>query len=369
MPDQRLSQIRQKASTGEPVSRDDALFLFDRDTDLEKLRIIADTIRESLHGDRVYYNVNAHLNPTNICKLRCPLCAFSCDADDERAYLLGDDEITGHVKRAMRQNAKEIHIVGGIHPDKPYSWYRDILERIHETYPQLQLKAWTAIEIAHFARITGQDEEAILLDLMRVGLSGLPGGGAEIFSRNVREKIAPEKGPVDIWLRVHKTAHRLGLATNATMLFGHIESTQDRVDHLLKLRELQQHSLKQKYSAAFEAFVPLVFHPRGTQFPDVIPANRDDILRTIAVSRIVLNNIPHIKAYWVSLGLDVAKEALHFGANDFDGTIQQEKVHHAAGAGVPVGLSVEELENHIIQAGRTPIERDSHYKIMSARQE
>ena len=365
MSNQRFSQIQHKASTGEPVSRDDAFFLFDHDTDLEATRAIADSIRKSLHGDQVYYNINAHLNPTNICRLRCPLCAFSCDVGDQKAYLLSDDEILEHARQAVNHYAKEIHIVGGIHPDKPYSWYRNILEQIHKIYPQLQLKAWTAIEIAHFARIAGLDEEAILQDLMRVGLSGLPGGGAEIFSSPVREKIAPEKGTAEIWLRVHEKAHRLGLPTNATMLFGHIESIQDRVDHLLQLRELQEHSLKQNYPAAFEAFVPLVFHPKGTQFEQITPAGKDDILRTMAVSRIVLNNIPHIKAYWVSLGLDVAKKALHFGADDFDGTIQQEKVHHAAGAEVPVGLSVEQLRDHIIQAGYTPIERDSHYSVLS----
>jgi len=358
-----FSEIRERALIGERLAREEALFLLDPKTDLEEVRRIADSMRETFHGNQVCYNVNVHLNPTNVCRLRCPLCAFSCDAEDEKSYVLSEDEIREIADRAVSQGATEIHVVGGIHPDKPYSWYRGILELLHHVCPRLQLKAWTAIEIAHFARDSGKNHEKILRDLMQVGLSGLPGGGAEIFHPEIRAKIAPRKESAEVWLNVHQTAHKIGLPTNATMLFGHVESPEHRVQHLLTLYDAQADAILHRHSARFEAFVPLVFHPRGTRFPDIVPADEEDILRTVAVSRIVLSNIPHIKAYWVSLGVELAQRALHYGADDFDGTVQQERIHHDAGSESPVGLHAGQLKTLIDAAGRVPVERDSHYNV------
>ncbi|MDR1959902.1 MAG: CofH family radical SAM protein [Planctomycetaceae bacterium] len=362
---ERLDKIQERALTGEKISREDALFLFEPQTELEAVREIADSLRRSQHGDYVYYNVNAHLNPTNICKLRCPLCAFSCDSHEEQAYVLSGEEMLQTAKEAALHGATEIHIVGGIHPEKPYAWYRGILEKIHAAVPQLQLKAWTAIEIDHFAKLCRQTYEEVLHDLISVGLSGLPGGGAEIFDPEIRQKIAPEKGSFEIWRNVHRAAHSIGLPTNATMLFGHLESPRHRVDHLLTLYDLQQESLRQNRPARFEAFVPLVFHPYRTQLAGLKPISPDEILRTVAVSRILLSNIPHVKAYWVSLGLEFARMALRFGADDFDGTVRQEKVHHAAGSKTPVGLDAEQIRQCILAVHRVPVERDSHYQIRS----
>ncbi|MDR1384456.1 MAG: aminofutalosine synthase MqnE [Planctomycetaceae bacterium] len=361
----KLADIEQKAMDGQPLDFADGMLLFDEHTDLEWVAEIADHLRDRLHGDRVYYNVNAHINPTNYCRLRCPLCAFSCDLDTAKGYLLDDAEILARAKNAAEQHASEIHIVSGIHPKKPYSWYRHILEIIHANYPALQLKAWTAVEIATFAEETGRSVADVLRDLISVGLSGLPGGGAEIFDPAVRYKIAPKKISAEHWLHVHRTAHEIGLSTNATMLFGHIEKQAHRVDHLLRLRDLQAESIRKNCKGRFEAFVPLLFHPSGTQFSDLPTLPTAERLRTVAVSRILLNNIPHIKAYWVSLGIETAKIALRFGANDFDGTVREERIHHDAGAKTPTGLNAAQLRQFILDAKRTPIERDSHYSVFA----
>jgi aminodeoxyfutalosine synthase len=238
---------------------------------------------------------------------------------------------------------------------------------IHKNYPSLQLKAWTAVEIAAFAEETGWSVTDVLRDLTSVGLSGLPGGGAEIFDSAVRYKIAPKKISAERWLDVHREAHKLGLSTNATMLFGGIEKPEHRVDHLLRLYDLQAESLCENRAGRFEAFVPLLFHSAGTPFADLPPTPAAERLRTIAVSRILLHNIPHIKAYWISLGIEIAKSALRFGANDLDGTVREERIHHDAGAKTPVGLNVAQLRQLILDAGRTPKERDSHYGVLPAK--
>ena len=359
----QLAEIEEKALDGEAISFDDGLFLFDGQVDLEAVAAIADSLREKRHGRNVYYNVNAHINPTNVCKLRCPLCAFSCDSDAKKAYLLSDAEILERARLAAEQQASEIHMVGGIHPEKPYEWYRHLLEIIHQAFPKLQLKAWTAAEIAHFSEETGMSVAEVLQDLMNVGLSGLPGGGAEIFDPQIRRVIAPAKPPADVWLKVHRTAHSLGLSTNATMLFGHVEKPEHRVSHLLLLRALQAESIRENRPGRFEAFVPLLFHASGTKFPYVSPLSTSEQLRTVAVSRILFNNVPHLKAYWVSLGLSVAKMALRFGANDLDGTVREERIHHDAGSNAPVGLDVTQLRQLILDAGYVPVERDSHYQV------
>jgi aminodeoxyfutalosine synthase len=357
-----LETIRSKLEQRLPLSREEGMLLFDSRTDLHEVGRMADGVRKTLNGDSVYYNLNAHLNPTNICLYRCPLCAFSRDPGERGAYRLAEDAILRCAEEAASAGCTEIHVVGGIPAEVPYSWYRGILAMIHECFPRLQLKAWTAVEILHFSELSGMGIADVLEDLMTVGLSGLPGGGAEIFAPEIRKRIAPKKPNASAWLDVHRTAHRLGLPTNATMLFGHLESPEHRVDHLLKLRDLQQETLDADRPAHFEAFVPLAFHPGGTQFPDLPGPSPIDVLRTLATSRLLLMNIPHLKAYWISLGVSLAQIALGYGADDLDGTVRQERIHHDAGATSPQRLTIERIEHLIREAGRVPLQRDSHYR-------
>ena len=324
-------------------------------TDLHELGQRADAERRKRHGNKTYYVVNAHINPTNVCRIGCPLCAFAAKPDDKRAYVLEIDEILRKAQRAVEFGATQLHLVSSVHPDKPYAWYREIMRTLHQTFPQLWLKAWTAVEIDAFAQSTGKSVEFILSDLQSVGLASLPGGGAEIFDAEVRQKIAPDKIPAEVWLEVHRTAHKLGIPTNATMLFGHLETPQHRINHLLQLRELQGET------GGFDCFVPLVFHPKNTQInvvsPGFIGTAPQEILKTIAISRLMLDNIEHIKAYWVTLGESLAQIALSYGADDFDGTVFEERIHHDAGSPAPSGLSEQRLRELILGAGREPVHR------------
>jgi aminodeoxyfutalosine synthase len=328
------------------LSRDEGLTLFE--SDLHQLGKRADAERSKRHGNKAYYVVNAHINPTNICRIGCPLCAFAAKPSDKKAYVLEIDEIIRRAERAVDFGATQLHLVSSVHPDKPYSWYREIIQVLHETYPQLRLKAWTAVEIAAFAQSAEKSIEFILSDLQSVGLSSLPGGGAEIFDTAVRQRIAPDKIPAEVWLDVHRTAHKLGIPTNATRLFGHLETPLHRIEHLIRLRELQDET------GGFDCFVPLVFHPKNTQI-DVIPISPQEILKTIAICRLMLNNIDHIKAYWITLGESLAQIALSYGADDFDGTVFEERIHHDAGSLTPSGLSENRLRELIVGANREPI--------------
>jgi aminodeoxyfutalosine synthase len=329
-----------------PLLPDDALTLFD--SDLHELGKCADAERCKRHSNKAYYVVNAHINPTNICRIGCPLCAFAAKPGEKKAYVLEIDDILRRAERAVEWGATQIHLVSSVHPDKPYAWYREILRILHQTFPQIWLKAWTAVEIAAFAQSTGKSYEFILSDLQSVGLTSLPGGGAEIFDAEVRQKIAPNKIPAEVWLEVHRTAHTLKIPTNATMLFGHGETPAHRIEHLLKLRELQDET------GGFDCFVPLVFHPKNTQI-DVLPISPQEILKTIAVCRLVLHNIEHIKAYWITLGESLAQIALSYGADDFDGTVFEERIHHDAGSLAPSGVSEARLRELIFGAGREPV--------------
>ena len=320
--------------------------------DLHELGRRADAERRKRHGNKAYYVINAHINPTNICRIGCPLCAFAAKSGEKKAYVLEIDEILRKAERAVEFGATQLHLVSSVHPEKPYAWYREITKTLHQTFPQLWLKAWTAVEIAEFARSTGKDYEFILSDLQSVGLASLPGGGAEIFDPVIRQKIAPNKISAEVWLEVHRTAHKLGIPTNATMLFGHLETPQHRTDHLQKIRELQEET------GGFDCFVPLVFHPQNTlihQYSNIVPISPQEILKTIAVCRLILDNIEHIKAYWITLGESLAQIALSYGADDFDGTVFEERIHHEAGSPVPSGLSESRLRELILGAGREPV--------------
>lgn len=289
----------------------------------------------------------------------CPICAYSRRPYDPDAHVLDVDEILRQAADAHDSGCTELHIVGGLPADKPYRWFREILRVIHEAFPRLGLKAWSAVEIAHFAKIAGRPIEWVLEDLRSVGLVCLPGGGAEIFDPEIRRQIAPAKADADIWIDVHRTAHRLGIPTNATILYGHIEQPFHRVHHLLRLRELQDET------GGFQAFVPLPFHPAGTRFAHLRRVSPLEDLRMIAASRLILDNFPHIKAYWISLGIPMAQIALEYGADDIDGTVCQEQIFHTAGAKTPQALSVDELCRLVREVGREPIERDALYRRVS----
>ena len=342
-----FSVVETKIRDGVPLSLEEGVFLFRR-CGLHQVGAAADSVRKRLHGDAVRYVVNAHLNPTNVCRIGCPLCAFGCSEGDSRAYTLALDDILRRVERAVAFGITQLHLVSSVHPNKPYRWYRDILRTIHAAYPSLHLKAWTAVEIVNFSQLSEMSVREVLLDMQSVGLSSLPGGGAEMFDSEIRNRIAPKKISADDWLAVHRTAHELGIPTNASMLFGHLETPEHRIEHLLQLRELQDET------HGFDCFVPLVFHPKNTRL-DASPISPQEILKTIAVSRLMLHNIPHIKAYWVTLGESSAQIALSYGANDFDGTVVAERIHHDAGSTAPTGLSEDRLQELIRGAARQPV--------------
>ena len=321
--------------------------------DFQYLGMQADAERHRRHGKNAYYVVNAHINPTNVCRFGCPICAFAAKPDDKKAYVLEIDEILRRAEHAVGWGATQLHLVSSVHPDKSFAWYREITRVLHQTFPQLWLKAWTAVEIAAFAQDAGKSYEFILSDLQSVGLNSLPGGGAEIFDAEIRKKIAPDKIPAEVWLEIHRTAHKLGIPTNATMLFGHLETPQHRIEHMLKIRELQEEADEQSHTG-FDCFVPLVFHPTNTRL-NVVPISPQEILKTIAISRLMLHNIDHIKAYWITLGESLAQIALSYGADDFDGTVFEERIHHEAGSLAPTGLSKERLRELILGAGREPV--------------
>jgi aminodeoxyfutalosine synthase len=356
-----LDRIGVKIASGERLTASDGELLFEPDVDLHAVGELADLVRRRTSGDVAYYNVNAHLNPTNVCVYRCELCAYSCDPGDPKAYVMGQDEILARGQEAVDHGCTELHVVGGAHPDKPFDWYLGIVRRLHEAYPRLHLKAWTAAEIAWFSRISGRPVGAVLEALIEAGLGSLPGGGAEIFHPEVRRKIASRKADARTWLDVHRTAHRLGLRSNATMLYGHLEEREHRIDHLMRLRELQDER------GGFQVFIPLAFHPDGTRLAHLRPTSGLDDLRTMAVSRLMLDNFDHLKAYWISLGIGTAQTALAYGADDLDGTVRHERIHHDAGSTAPEILSVDRLRGLITEAGRQPVERDSLYRAVRRR--
>jgi len=354
--DPTFDEIRGKVEAGERISSADGMYLFRPEVDLHAVGELADLVRRRKNGDVVYYNINAHLNPTNLCIYHCSLCAYSCDEDDPRGYTLSRDEILARGQEAMDEGCTELHVVGGIHPHKEFDWYLGIIRDLHEAFPRLHLKAWTATEIAWFAQSTKRPIRIILEELVRAGLGSLPGGGAEIFDPQVRNEICPRKADARTWLGVHRAAHEMGLRSNATMLYGHLENADHRIDHLTQLRLLQD------VTGGFMTFVPLSFHPENTRFAHLPKPSPMLDLRTMAISRLMLDNFDHIKAYWISLGVNTSQAALAYGADDIDGTVRHEEIHHTAGADAPEVLGVEKLRSLITEAGREPVERDTVYR-------
>lgn len=353
--DATLAELERKVRAGERLSAEDGLALYAA-PDLAWLGCLARSAQRYVSGDRVYFNVNRHLNLTNVCKAKCAFCSFRRDEGEDGAYTMTVEEVVETaVRTAASLDITELHIVNGLHPSLPFDYYLDTLRGLKAALPHVQLKAFTAVEIWWFARITGRSHEDVLRALVAAGLDSLPGGGAEIFAPRVRRRICGYKSTAEDWLEIHRTAHRMGLRTNCTMLYGHIETPEERVDHVLRLRALQDET------GGFQVFIPLRFHNEHNRMAHLPMATPEESARVFAVSRLLLDNVPHLKAYWIMLGLETARTLLDFGADDLDGTVVQERIYHMAGAGTPHELGLDDLLGVVRSAGRVPVQRDTVY--------
>ena len=353
--DQRLVPILEKVVSGERLDFDDGLALY-RSHDLLAIGYMANLVRERLHGNRTYFNVNRHINPTDVCVASCRLCAFGKRANDPRAYTLSLEEVWEKAGQGYSEAVSEFHIVGGLHPKLTLDWYCQMLRGLKERYPAVHLKAFTMVEVQYLAQRSKVSIRETLERLKEAGMDSLPGGGAEIFSEPIRRIICDHKIDGDQWLEVARAAHTLGLKSNCTMLYGHIESDQDRVDHLVRLRSLQDDT------GGFVTFIPLAFHPANTPLQHISSTTGFADLKSIAISRLLLDNIPHIKSYWIMMTPRIAQIAQRFGADDIDGTVVEEKIYHDAGATTSQSLRRAELLRLIREAGREPFERDTLYR-------
>ncbi|MFB3777479.1 MAG: aminofutalosine synthase MqnE [Bryobacteraceae bacterium] len=353
--DQRLAGILEKVRGRERLDGEDGLALY-RTNDLLALGYMANLVRERLHGNVTYFNINRHINPTDVCVASCRLCAFGKRAKDPKAYTMSLEQAWETAGRGWTEAVTEFHVVGGLHPELTLDWYCEMFRGLKQRFPQVHLKALTMVEIGYLARRTGITTRETLERLKAAGVDSLPGGGAEIFSERVRRIICDHKIDGAEWLRVAREAHSLGLHSNCTMLYGHVETEEDRVDHLLRLRALQDET------GGFLAFIPLAFHPANTPLEHIAPATGFDDLKNIAAARLMLDNIPHIKAYWVMLTPRIAQVAQRFGADDIDGTLVEEKIYHDAGATTSRSLTRGQLLRLIREAGREPVERDTLYR-------
>jgi aminodeoxyfutalosine synthase len=356
-----LPRIRDKVRDGEPLTLEDGVALFEH-ANLLEVGTLANEVRERLHGDRTYFNRNLHINATNVCEASCRFCSFArLEEGNPGAYTMSHEQAWG--KLQARLDAKdpitEIHIVNGLHPGLAFDYYTELLAGLKRLQPSIHLKAFTAVEIFYFHKKYGLPIAEVLTRLRAAGLDSIPGGGAEIFAARVRKKICDDKCTGDEWLEVHRTAHRLGLRSNCTMLYGTIETVEERVDHMLQLRALQAET------GGFQTFIPLAFHPDNNALMKLPGPTGVEDLRTYAVARLMVDNIPHLKAYWIMLGVKTAQSALWFGADDLDGTVQEEKIYHMAGAETPQAMSPNEIVRIIRNAGRTPVERDTLYNVVA----
>ena len=353
-----LEAIRGKVERGERLSPDDGIALFQH-PDVVAVGQLANQVRERLHGDRTYFNRNMRLEVTNVCVASCLFCSFAkLEEGAPGAHTMRVQDAWAELEARMEDPPSEIHIVNGLHPRLPFSYYEELLSGFKRIKPDVHLKCFTAVEIHFFSKLYGMTYREVLERLRSAGLDSLPGGGAEIFHPEVRTRISHDKATADEYLEVHRVAHGLGIRTNATMLYGHIETFEHRVDHLMRLRGLQDET------RGLQAFIPLAFHPDGNGMRNLPAPTAVDALRTVAVSRLLLDNVPHIKAYWVSMTPEVAQIALRFGADDLDGTIVHETIYRAAGSRSPGALSVEQLVRLVQEAGRMPVERDTLYNVV-----
>ena len=350
--DQALIPVWEKVLEEQRLDRADGLALLES-WDLTAIGTMADHVKRARNGDRVYFVMNRQINPTNVCVLDCSFCDFAARIDDEHAYEMSMAEVLGKCSDEL----SEVHIVGGLHPKWPFEKYVEIVQRIHDQHPSIQIKAWTAVEIDWFARIARLTIEEVLTTLKDAGLNSLPGGGAEVFSERVRQETFKTKIGADRWFDVHETAHRMGIRSNATLLYGHIETYAERVEHMIRLRESQDRS------PGYFSFIPLALQPGNTGLAERQASALED-LRTVATARLMLDNVEHVKSYWVMLGEESAAVALNFGASDLDGTIGEERIAHAAQAASPIGLARDRLVSMIRQSGNVPAERDALYNVI-----
>ena len=354
-----LADIDDKLQAGERLTFEDGVRLFNV-PDLLAVGWLANRERERRHGARTYFNYNLRLEPTNVCEASCLFCSFArLKPGMPEAYTMSLEEAWDKLRQRANQPLTELHIVNGLNPHLPFSYYTDLLRGFKRIRPGIHLTCFTAVEIAYFADLYGMTDEQVLRELIDAGLDSLPGGGAEIFAERVRRKICHDKADADRYLSIHRLAHQLGLKTNVTMLYGHIETMAERVDHMLRARALQDET------GGFQAFIPLAFHPDNNQMRKLPAPSGTDTLRVHAVSRLMLDNIPHVKAFWIATGLDVAQTALWFGVDDLDGTVQEEKIYHMAGSQTPEGMTTAALTRLVRAAGREPLERDTFYNIVN----
>jgi len=351
-----LSQIAEKVTNQQRLSFEDGMALFEND-DLPAIGALANQVRERINGDLTYYNVNRHMNYTNVCISYCAFCGFYRGVRHPEASEWSVDECVEIAHKAYSEGARELHIVGGLHPRLQFDYYTSLLQELKRNFPDMQLNAFTMVELDHLTRVCRMTDEEVIDGLVAAGLDSCPGGGAEIFREPTRSRICAHKTSGDRWLELSEKVHRRGIHTNATMLYGHVESYEDRVDHLVRLRELQDKT------GGFMCFIPLAFHPQGTALSELPGPSPCDSLKTIAVSRLMLDNIAHIKAYWVLLGKDLARDALRFGADDLDGTINEggSLMESYLAEGNENQLTRGEIENMVRGAGRVPVERDTLY--------
>lgn len=351
-----VADILNRALAGERLSFDDGVRLFES-SDLAAIGAAANEIRRSINGNRTYYVVNRHINYTDICKNRCAFCAYSRSEGEDGAYLMSIEEVLERAAQYYeRIKFTELHIVGGLHPTMPLEYYVNMLSALKAKYPLVHIQAFTAVEVAHIAEISGLSITDTLSILKEAGLGSMPGGGAEVFSDRVRDLVCPEKISGDLWLDIMLQAHGLGVKANATMLYGHVETYAERVEHMIRLRELQDET------GGFMTFIPLKFHPANTKLAHLAaPPNSIDDLKVYAIGRLMLDNIPHIKVFWIMLGVKLAQVALGYGVDDFDGTVVEEKITHRAGAKTPEGLTVSDIISLIKETGTEPVERDTIY--------
>jgi aminodeoxyfutalosine synthase len=353
--DARLNLLCEKILASERLNAEEALALY-QSKDILALGWLANHVRERMHGDRAYFNVNRHINPTNVCVAYCRLCAFGRKKDAPGAYTMALEEAWESAASGYSEAVTEFHIVGGLHPDLPFEYFLDLVSGLKQRFPQVHLKAFTMVEVAFLAKRAKLSIRETLQKLKAAGVDSLPGGGAEIFAERVRHIICDHKIDGSQWIETARVAHELGLKSNATMLYGHIENDEDRVDHLMRLRALQDDT------HGFQTFIPLAFHPDNTPLSHLPWTTGFDDIKQIAVSRLVLDNFPHIKSYWQMMTPKIAQISLRFGADDIDGTVVEEKIYHDAGAETPQGLRRKDLVRLITEAGREPIERDTLYR-------
>ena len=354
-----LADIDEKLERGERLSFDEGVRLFET-PDLLAVGWLANREREKRHGARTYFNYNLRLEPTNVCQASCLFCSFArLQPGMPEAYTMSLEEAWDKLRKRANQPLTELHIVNGLNPDLPFSYYTDLLRGFKRIRPGIHLKCFTAVEIAYFSDLYGMTDTQVLRELIDAGLNSLPGGGAEIFAERVRKKICHDKCDADRYLAIHRIAHQLGMPTNVTMLYGHIETMGERVDHMMRARALQDET------GGFQAFIPLAFHPDNNQMRKLPAPSGTDTLRVHAVARLMCDNIPHIKAFWIATGIELAQASLWFGVDDLDGTVQEEKIYHMAGSATPEGMTTAQLSRLVRAAGREPLERDTLYNIVN----